>query len=796
MILKNELPEILIYHKKKYIILGAMLLFLAVLAVSLGLTLGIAASAGEDPAEVAQDMFQVQNAVYLLPGLAVLGVPALLVYTAVHIGERRFLRVYEKMPQEAKRELYERRAQEKHPGGLMIYEAQGYILFSDRCFFGTPQIVELKDIVWGYIGHSDFQYSNMEKNVISPGLHFFSLYFHTKDGRRHRIYVHVSCDEAVRWFTGHCPKAILGYGKEQKRQAEELFRREAQQAAFLTGEEKDSYLRRKKRAVCAAAGGGLFVVLFLLMSVYIRQYCSSDAYLYRKNMKEAERYYEQGEWSRAYQAYSTAREHSVEDEEALKGMLLSRLGMAKTDGYLDSVIQNYENLFFYQDLFTDERDISGWYFECVEYYLRYDDPMGAVELLEKGMESFSREETVVGNGEDSGGSDQKEHSFSGKDQKEDSASQGAEDTQGIRRDILQRMQNKKEDILARCRIESVIEYLDGERKRYTEYDEKGQEILNVLYFYGKSRWVYNSYDKNGNVILVETWEQKAGEEEKQQIREEQREYDDRGNLLYKAEYDPVLGKNVYEVNCGYDEEGHQIYYTEAYDGEVFTERECCLITDNMQIDKEYRADYLPGKDPVYYIAQKWDEEGNLLEETHYTLFWSPEKILAGEARAMIRFDYTYDANGNAVAFSYVSGNKGESYPVYEREYDDRNNLIKEIYYDRNDEEENCFQVMTLWDYNEENLPVKEEKSTRNGNDTWSNYTTEYTYDEAGNPIREDYLNGDGEGFSVIREYDVLGNQVREYKTEDMMQEAGEEIKLDKEWEYQYHYGNENAEWQH
>ena len=55
MILKNELPEILIYHKKKYIILGAMLLFLAVLAVSLGLTLGIAASAGEDPAEVAQD---------------------------------------------------------------------------------------------------------------------------------------------------------------------------------------------------------------------------------------------------------------------------------------------------------------------------------------------------------------------------------------------------------------------------------------------------------------------------------------------------------------------------------------------------------------------------------------------------------------------------------------------------------------------------------------------------------------------------------------------------------------------
>ena len=504
MILKNELPEILIYHKKKYIILGAMLLFLAVLAVSLGLTLGIAGSAGEDPAEVAQDMFQVQNAVYLLPGLAVLGVPALLVYTAVHIGERRFLRVYEKMPQEAKRELYERRAQEKHPGGLMIYEAQGYILFSDRCFFGTPQIVELKDIVWGYIGHSDFQYSNMEKNVISPGLHFFSLYFHTKDGRRHRIYVHVSCDEAVRWFTGHCPKAILGYGKEQKRQAEELFRREAQQAAFLTGEEKDSCLRRKKRAVCAAAGGGLFVVLFLLMSVYIRQYCSSDAYLYRKNMKEAERYYEQGEWSRAYQAYSTAREHSAEDEEALKGMLLSQLGMAKTDGYLDSVIQNYENLFFYQDLFTNERDISGWYFECVEYYLRYDDPMGAVELLEKGMETFSREETVVGNGEDSGGSDQKEHSFSGKDQKEDSASQGAEDTQGIRRDILQRMQNKKEDILARCRIESVIEYLDGERKRYTEYDEKGQEILNVLYFYGKSRWVYNSYDKNGNVILVET----------------------------------------------------------------------------------------------------------------------------------------------------------------------------------------------------------------------------------------------------------------------------------------------------
>ncbi len=781
---KTELPEVLIYRKKKYIIPFALLIFLGILLLSVGIMLGIVVYVGEDLTEVLQDMFQMQSLVYLLPGLAVVMLPTLLLYAVVSIGERRFLRIYREMPQEVRWELYQKKVQDQHPGGLLIYEAEGYILFSDRCFFGTPQIVKLGDIVWGYIGHSDFQYTDTDKNFISPSLRFFSLYFHTKDGRRHRVYVHVSYQEAVQWFIKRCPRAILGYGKEQKRQAEEVFRREAEQKAFLTGEDKDSYLRRKKGMLILTAGGCLAAVLFLTAGVFIRQYSGSDTYEYRKNMKKAEKYFEAGEWSRAYQAYYAARDYAVDEEEALKGMLLSQLGMAKNDGYLDSIIRDYENLFFHQELFTDEMDISGWYFECVEYYLRYDDPMGAVDLLERGIETFSNEETVVETGNVSGEDGGKGLSILGEN-KEEASNEKESEVQEIRNDILRRMQKKKEDILSRCQIESVTEYIYGDKRQYIQYDETGQEILNVRYLGGKSRWEYKSYDKEGHLILVEVWEKEDGEEEKRKTAEETLEYDTEGHLYYDMWYDTDQGVITYEAYAGYDEEGNQTYYQVCRDGEIFLERECRSMTDSMQIDREYNADYPPGEDPEYYIAQRWDENGNLLETAYYTLYYSVEEIAAGEADAWVRYCYTYDERGNCTSMYNLYGQDEEPGPCYEREYDDRDHLVKETYY-YGEIEDSCVET-TVWEYNGDDLLVKKERHTRDADHIWLDYSESYRYDEAGRLIRTDYSSGSGTEFSVIKEYDLLGNQVREYRIEDMGENLPEDAKPEKEWEYQYHY---------
>ncbi len=760
---EDKLEDILIYHKRKYIMPICLILYLALVLVSIVLTLGVAAYAGEEPLEVAKEIFRLSNMIYLLPGMAVLGIPALLIHILLGVGERRFLRVYRTLPETAKQKLFEAKFREQYPGGMRIYEAEGCFLFYDRCLLGMPQIVRTEDIVWGYLGRSDIQFSDMEKNIVYSGVRFFSLCFYTKDGRPHRIFANVSYKDIVSWFTARCPRAILGYGREQKRRAEEIFRAEAERTAFLFGEERDSYPARRRRTVVMVAGGSLMAVVLLTAGFVGWQYRNSEEYLYRKNMRQAESWYESGEFSRAYQAYYAAREIRKDDKEALKGMLLSSVETAKKDGYLDSIIRDYENLFYYQELFAEETDISGWYFECAEYYLMKDDPLGAAGLLERGIETFG---------------------------KADAKGETAEAENGRTRseEIVGRMERKREDILAHCRMAGVTEYLYGKRSNYKEYDEQGREVLRLRYPDRKCIWEYKNYDESGNLTFVEKWEQKEGEKEKQKTEEEYLEYDEQGNLCYIVRYDTMRGRETYEMNCGYDEEGHQTYYLESYDGEIFMERQCCLRSDHMQIDREYTADCPEGEEPIYYIAQEWDEEGKLLRESCYSLFYSPEEIQAGEAEPLVQYDYAYDKNGNTISISYISGSDGRRYQVYEREYDDRNNLIKEIYYEYG-EEKNSFCETTVWKYNEEGVLLEKEVST---DGAWKGYAEHYAYDEAGNLIRRDYLDGDGSGFSIIKEYDILGNQVKEYRIEGGAETLPDDAEPEKEWEYQYRYLEKEA----
>lgn len=757
---KNELPEILIYQKKKYILPGALLLFFALLLLSFVITLSTAGSAGEDIAE----MLELPNMIYriaynfgyLLPGFVILGIPALLLYAVIHIGERRFLRIYQSMPEPAKQKLGRMKSRNLFLRGLGFYEAEGYILFHDRCVFGTPQIARIDDIVWGYLGRSDIQYSNVEINInMPPSLQFFSLCFYTKDGRRHRIFASMSYKEVVWWFTTRCPRAILGYGKEQKKQAEEIFRREAEQKAFLMGDEKDSYLIRKRRRILVMTAGCVLAGILLVSGIYIREYRNSDTYLYRKNMKEADRYFAKEEWSRAYQAYYKARDCRMDDEEATKGMLLSCLGMAKNDGYIDSIIRDYENLFYHQDLFTDETDISGWYFDCADYYLKYDDPLGAMELLERGMETFAREETVVG---DVGNEDEdalidwkKGKEVSEKTEKKEN--EESKEEQDIREDILQKMQEKKDDIFAHCQIEAVTEYSKGVIEKYTQYDEQDREILCIKYLGGErfTSWESKYYEKDGKVISKEVWGQRVDEEKK-----------------IKAE------KTIY------DEKGNEIYYEEYYWGTLVCKRECCVLSDTLRIDRVYESG-LEDEGVVRYMESKSDNNGNLLEQAFYRDSYTVEEIQEGIAPAELRYYYTYDQKGNCLREECLE-ESGKCYPVNEWEYDNENNLIKKIHFDCYNEK--IFEYTTTWHYNEKNLPTeKKEQLILDGEE----HGTELYifYYEADRVIREEYTGL--YRYSAIKEYDLLGNQIKEYRISGGKEDVPEEKQLYAEWKYQYRY---------
>lgn len=121
----TALPDILIYHKKKYIVGYSLLLFLGILVLAGGITLYISVSVGgENPAEVLKEMLVPRNIVYLLPGFAILEIPVLLICGVLRIGERRFLRAYRGMPEEAKQKLFQLRARSPFLRGLGFYEAE------------------------------------------------------------------------------------------------------------------------------------------------------------------------------------------------------------------------------------------------------------------------------------------------------------------------------------------------------------------------------------------------------------------------------------------------------------------------------------------------------------------------------------------------------------------------------------------------------------------------------------------------------------------------------------------------
>ncbi len=804
---KRELPDILVYRKKKYVIPACLLMILGLALLAVAMTVGIAwRVSGDSLEEILAEMgsFQLSDVLIVFPATAVLWVPALVYYAVLHIGERHFLHDYEKMPELAKQRLYEKKSRGWYQGGAELYEAEGYMLFRDKYLLCTPQIVNLKEIVWVYLGHSDIQISDMQHNIVSPDYRFFSVVFYTKDGRKHGIFTLFAYRKTAVWFAEHCPGALFGYGKEQKRQARELFIKAAEREALFEGEKKDSYTKRRKRAVILRIAAAGLTAALLTGGVALRNYVSSDTYLYQKNMKEAEGLFEEGQWFQAYSSYYAAYQLDMgeeKNEEARKGMLLSLIETAKTDGYLDSIIRDYENLFSVQELFTDETDISPLYFECTEYYLRYNDPMGAIDLLERGMETFSDEETVVADVVEA----------------EEKTEADREKEEQRRADILERMREKKEDILAHCEVEKVTVYQKGKRIERIEYDENGRESVRIIdsrqayqWEYDThdgeviSRgvggvtgywWEYSTYDSEGRLTRKEIYHEKEGEKEKE--RERFLEYDGEGNTVHVLEYNRD-GEIAYEMKQEYDKDGKPVYYACWYSGVLTEERNYTSLPDNRQIAFVFTLDS-PGGEPEYYYYKeiKYDDNGNMIELSYYPDSFTIEEIAAGDGEgSWSRYFYTYDSRGNCTSSSWMGEESGEKQRIYEREYDARGNLIKETYYYHDVGETGSSTQVMLWRYDKEGRLIRQEDIRSKEGEVYGDWLLLCTYDGDGNLVREDYFDFGKPEYSRIMEYDILGNKTKKYSLYEDGMTVPENETPENEWIYEYRYVPEEKGFQH
>ena len=295
-----------------------------------------------------------------------------------------------------------------------------------------------------------------------------------------------------------------------------------------------------------AVGGGFLAVMLSLAGFYGWQYINSDDYLYQKNMKKGDRWYAEGEFFEAWQAYrAVAGYREGKDEAAMKGLMLSGLELKKINSEPVYITLVYEELIDCQEMFMGEMDISVWYFECAEYYLMDEKPLFAVELLERGIETFEDPETIVWEGD--------------AEEPESVTEQGTgEEEAGCREEILQNMQSKREDILARCEVASVEEYTDGKLSRRIWYDEENREIMETNGRYLPRRWTYKTYDDAGNLVCEEICrEEESGEKVKK--KEKNWSYDEDGHLLHEEHYDLERGEITYEADYEYDESGNRIY---------------------------------------------------------------------------------------------------------------------------------------------------------------------------------------------------------------------------------------------
>lgn len=175
----------------------------------------------------------------------------------------------------------------------------------------------------------------------------------------------------------------------------------------------------------------------------------------------------------------------------------------------------------------------------------------------------------------------------------------------------------------------------------------------------------------------------------------------------------------------YDENGNNTLFSNA-DGSVY---EKFVYDEN---NNEVFLDFSSGS----WNKKTYDKYGNLVYEQGASGSWT---------------EYRYDEDGNMI---YKKDSDGV---LYTYEYDEKRNIIKEYHWDVTEESESiCCTYYYFYHYDKKGRLIRKDESyTYRCED--AHYTVEYTYDNKGNLILEEYSNGEWVEYS----YDVNNNLVKE-----------------------------------
>lgn len=596
-----------------------------------------------------------------------------------------------------------------------VVPLRNYFLYRDKW---TPlfwRMTAYEDVVWLYEGHSMFQYTDMEKFIVTPRFHFYTIVFYTRDGKKHRIITTQEGRYEYRNILDHCRDVIQGYGAEQKELAKQR---------LLMWEGMDSTIgqgRSERRAVYVRTA-----VLILLVSALgffgYRQYTAyieSDAYLYRQCMKEAEREMAEGSghYLSAYMQYEEARSYESSSEEAKEGSYQALLSLARENASLIDFYPGSYSGTCYEMLLSGYDAAPEIYLEAAQAYLDNGDYMEALSVLERGFQDAGYQEL------------------------EAVYESVAEHLKVVSRVTYENgyAANRTEkscDESGIVRLEETY-VRSGEIAEKLLFDEAGNETDRIHYHKNGdiSNRMKKSYDQAGNCICEEYYHDDDRFPESTTVytydggrltqtemygkdmilyRRENYTYDEKGNdTSYRVvEIDPETGEEceTFLSETEYDASGNQLRYTEKRGDELVWENLYEYDDADRLIRDEIRSYDTGEYYHTEYVWQDTEDGGSLCESFDYV-------DMDGDLYSITKT--RYDAAGRKTQVAVSNLKEGTAYE-YAYSYDENDNVVwkktpeQEIWYTY-DERQNLTWMKT--GYLSKNGGISERT---------------YTYDELGN----------------------------------------------------------------
>ena len=571
-----------------------------------------------------------------------------------------------------------------------------YFLYRDKW---TPlfwRMAAYEDVVWLYEGHSMFQYTDMEKCIVTPRFHFYTIVFYTRDGKKRRILTTQAGRYEYRSILERCRDVIQGYGTQQKELAKQR---------FLMWEGMDGTIGRNKSERRSFYGKTAAVILLALAACFFgyRQYTvyiESDAYRYRQCMKEAKREMAEGSghYMSAYRQYEEARSYDPESAEAKEGSYQALLLLARENASLIDFYPGGYSGTCYEMLLSGYDVSPELYKEAASAYLKSEHYMEAFSVLRRGFQDAGYEE----------------------------------------------LEAVYESVAEHLKVVSRVTYENGYAAERLLFDEAGNETERI--HYKKDGEVVSrtkrSYDRAGNCVREDYYfadERLPGDTVIN-------EYDESGRLLQTGMYDgkgTLYRRESYTYGaCGqetsqrivtfsesgtefetfasqteYNAAGSRISYAEKTDGEIVWEV-VYEYDGKERLTHEERRRYGELETRLEYVWQETENGGSLCESFDYDdTGGEPSRITTTR----------YDAAGQKTQETISDLEEDKTYE-YAYSYNENGNVI----WKKTPEEE-------VWYTYDERQNVTWMKTGRFSENGGSSERT-YTYDELGNLTEYLYTN--------------------------------------------------------